>query len=156
MAVSPRFAECRSAFFEGIGHDGTVTLECQNAAYASAYERFYAPFFLKHPHMLENLLVNMIISRVFPFGPSLFEPETMLEPARQFALLATEFALIKGLLIGIASYHQEAFSVEHVVQTVQVVVKHFEHNSGFVPWSLQLLSCKGLDNAHGLTMLLRN
>jgi len=49
--------------------------------------------------MLENLLINMIISRVFPFGASLFEPETMLEPARQFALLATEFALIKGLLM---------------------------------------------------------
>jgi hypothetical protein len=128
----------------------------QKAAYASAYECFYAPFFLKHPHMLENLLINMIISRVFPFGASLFEPETMLEPARQFALLATEFAPTKGLLIGIASFHGEGFSVEHVVQTVQVVVKHFEHNSGFVPWSLQLLTSKGLDNAAGLTMLLRN
>jgi hypothetical protein len=40
--------------------------------------------------------------------------------------------------------------------TVQVLVKHFEHNSSFVPRFLQLPACKGLDNAHGLIMLLRN
>jgi lysine-N-methylase len=155
-SVAPRFVECRSAFFAGIGHEGAVTWEDQNAAYAAAYQRFYDPFVLQHPHLLENLLVNMIVSRVVPFGPALFQPETMLEPARQYALLATEFALIKGLLIGIAGCHQEAFSVEHVVQTVQVVVKYFAHHSAFVPCCLQLLAGKGLDNAHGLTMLLRN
>ena len=155
-AASVRFDECRNAFMDGINHGGADTLEKQSAEYASAYERFYAPFFLKHPHMLENLLVNMIVSRLFPFGPLLFEPEAAPEPAKQFALLATEFALIKGLLIGVAGHHQEAFSVEHVVQTVQVVVKHFEHNTKFVAWSLELLASKGLDNAHGLTMLLRN
>jgi lysine-N-methylase len=156
VVMTPRFAECRCAFFDGIGHAGAVTLEGQNAAYASAYQRFYKPFFLQHPHMLENLLVNMIISRVFPFGPSLFQPEETFEPARQYALLATEFALIKGLLIGIAGCHQDAFSVEHVVQTVQVAVKRFVHHSFFVPRSLQLLAGRDMDNAHGLTMLLRN
>jgi lysine-N-methylase len=153
---SARFDECRDAFVHGISHGGALTLEEQSVEYASAYERFYAPFFLKHPYMLENLLVNMIVGRIFPFGDLLFAVDGVPEPARQFALLATEFALIKGLLIGVAGYHQEAFSVEHVVQTVQVVAKTFEHNASFVPWCLQLLASKGLDNAHGLTMLLRN
>ena len=46
--------------------------------------------------------------------------------------------------------------MEHVVQTVQVIVKYFEHNPPFLSHSLELLSAKGLNNAEGLTMLLRN
>ena len=71
-------------------------------------------------------------------------------------MLVTEFALIKGLLIGIAGSRKEAFSADDVVQAVQVVVKHFEHNPQFVAVCLDVLAGKGLDNAHGLTMLARN
>ncbi len=155
-ARSHRFEECLSAFSDGIGQGPDATFEGQTAQYALAYERYYAPFFVKHPHMLENLLVNEVFKRIFPFGPSLFDPEGTPEPATQYALLATQFALIKGLLIGAAGSHKEAFSVEHVVHTVQVAVKYFDHNANFLPWSLALLTTKGLDNAHGLTMLLRN
>ena len=77
-------------------------------------------------------------------------------PSYAFALLATDFALIKGMLIGVAGGRKESFSSEHVVQTVQSITKHFEHNSEFVARSHQVLVDRKLDNANGLTLLLRN
>jgi lysine-N-methylase len=155
-AVSARYMECANAFLKGIGGESATTLEEQSAAYAEAYERFYMPFFFKHPRLLENLLINMVFRSSFPFGQDLFTPESEVQPTRQFAFLVTEFALIKGMLIGVAGFHKEAFSVEHVVQTVQVIVKYFEHNPLFLTHSLEMLTEKGLNNAEGLTMLLRN
>jgi lysine-N-methylase len=156
VASSPRLAETLNAFLQGIEQSNPTTLEGQCAEYAAAYERFYAPFFAKYPHVMENLLINMILRKLFPFGVKLFDLKAAQEPAKEFALLATEFALLKGLLIGVAGCHREAFSIEHVVQTVQIATKHFEHNTGFLPKAHGLLTDRKLDNAQGLTMLLRN
>jgi len=156
VPCSPRLGETLNAFLQGIAQGNPTTLEGQCVQYAAAYERFYAPFFLKHPHVLENLLINMIFRKLFPIGNRLFDLAAAPEPAKEFALLATEFALLKGLLIGVAGCHREAFSIEHVVQTVQIAVKHFEHNTGFLPKAHGLLTDRKLDNAQGLTMLLRN
>jgi len=153
--LSPRLAECWNTFLAGIGHE-TLSFEKQCEAYAAAAKDFYEPFFLRHPAMLENLLLNMVFRSMFPFGLEIFQKQTAIEPARQYALLVTEFALIKGLLIGIAGSRKQAFSVDDVVRTVQLVVKYFEHNQRFVGVCLDLLASKGLDNAPGLTMLLRN
>jgi lysine-N-methylase len=154
--MNSRLAECLNAFVEGVGYGRETTLKGQSALYAAAHERFYAPFFLKHPHMLENYLVDMIFRRLFPFSTKLFDAAAKPEPAREYALLAIDFALVKGLLIGVAGFYQEAFSTEHVLQTVQSVFKHFEHNPDFLSNAHQLLVSRGCEDARGLTMLLRN
>jgi lysine-N-methylase len=154
--MNSRLAECLNAFVEGVGYGRETTLKGQSALYAAAHERFYAPFFRKHPHMLENYLVDMIFRRLFPFSTKLFDGTAKPEPAWEYALLATEFALVKGLLIGVAGFYQEAFSTEHVLQTVQSVFKHFEHNPDFLSNAHQLLVSRGCEDARGLTMLLRN
>jgi lysine-N-methylase len=157
---APRLLESIDVFSKGIGYSPGATLLEMSAEYGVAYDRYYAPFFAEHPHILENYLINMIFRRLTPFSVpkngKLVDWATGLEPAREFALLATDFALVKGLLIGVAGGHKEAFSAEHVVQTVQSISKHFEHNNEFVAKAHQILVDKKLDNAHGLTMLLRN
>jgi lysine-N-methylase len=153
--VRPRLIECLNVFLAGIGH-GTLSFEKQCEAYAAAYKDFYEPFFLKFPGTLENLLLNMVFRSAFPFGTGIFANQKTVEPARQYALLVTEFALIKGLLIGVAGARKQAFCLDDVVRTVQLVVKHFEHSERFVSLCLEMLAAKGLDNAYGLTMLLRN
>lgn len=153
---SSRFVESLNLFARGIGYKPEAPIESLTASYAAAYERYYAPFFLKSPFILENYLINMIFGRVFPFGKSIADRSIPMEPAREFALLATDFALIKGLLIGVAGGCKEEFSTDHVVTTIQTAFKHFEHNSNFLAKSHQILAEKKLDNAHGLTMLLRN
>jgi lysine-N-methylase len=158
--LAPRLFECFDAFSRGIGHGPQATLQNMSVEYGAAYERYFAPFFALHPHILENYLINMVFRRLTPFSVpadgKLLDRAATPEPAREFALIATDFALIKGLLIGVAGGHKEAFSVEHVVQTIQSASKHFEHNYKFVADAHQILVNKKLDNAHGLTMLLRN
>ncbi len=157
---TPRLFECIDVFCRGIGYGPESALENLSAEYGKAYERYFAPFFAEHPHILENYLINTMFRMLFPFvvedGAKLLDRRATPEPAREFAFLATDFALIKGLLIGVAGGHKEAFSTEHVVQTIQSASKHFEHNHEVVVKAHQILVEKKLDNAHGLTMLLRN
>jgi lysine-N-methylase len=153
--LNSRLAQCLNDFLAGIGHE-TLSFEKQCEAYAVAYKDFYEPFFLKFPGTLENLLLNMVFRSVFPFGIGIFAKQKAIEPARQYALLVTEFALIKGLLIGVAGSRKQEFCLDDVVRTVQLVMKHFEHSEHFVEVCLKVLASKGLDNLYGLTMLLRN
>lgn len=154
--VSARLVESVNSFAQGVGYGPGKTLGDLSSLYAEAYRLYYAPFFLKHPHILENYLVNMIFRKLFPLGQVFFEAEAKAEPAKEFAMLAIEFALVKGLLIGVAGCYKKEFSTQNVIQTVQTACKHFEHNQAFLTRAYGLLVEKKLDNAHGLTMLLRN
>src|SRR5580658_4688879 len=75
---------------------------------------------------------------------------------REFALLTAQFALMKGMLIGVAGFHRERFAAEHVVHTVQAAAKHFEHHPEFLKMAHELLVESRMDGAHGLAILLRN
>lgn len=154
--VGPRFIDSIEAFKAGIGATQQATMADLVAHYAAADRQFYAPFFAANPHILENLLANTIFRRQFPFGSKDGKIVPEPDPSREFALLATQFALIKGLLIGVAGSHKEQFSAAHVVHTVQSVSKHFEHHPQFLDQVHALLVSEGRDNPHGLTMLLRN
>ena len=154
--VGQRFMDTVDEFKSGIGNGAGATMESLTANYAEAHERWYAPFFEAYPHVLENLLVNAVFRSLFPFGRKSGEPNAVLDMEREFALLATQFALMKGLLIGVAGHYREAFGAEHVVKTVQAASKHFEHHPGFLDEAYGLLVAGKLDNARGLTMLVRN
>jgi len=162
--VQERLRQCLDAFAEGVGADAGLDLDGQCARYAQAYTRYYRPFFARHPYVLENLLVNSLFRRLFPLGASMFDapvrsapgPGPGPEPSKEFNFLATEFSLIKGLLIGMAGANRDGFSTAHVLHTVQTATKYFEHSTGFLERAQQLLAERGLDNARGVTMLIRN
>ncbi len=160
--VRPRFAECIRAFTQGIGNGPGATLPSLTTQYAFAHDRYFAPFFREHPHILENYLINAIFRRQFPFGRewALKPSAPSMEPApsmeKEFVLLAMQFALVKGLLIGVAGMHREKFSARHVVHTVQSASKHFEHHTEFLTRSHALLVDCGMDSAWGASVLLRN
>ena len=154
--VRPRFVACIEAFTAGIGNGPGATLESLTATYGAAHDRYFAPFFRKHPHILENYLLNTIFRCQFPFGRDGSKPDSTPSLAREFALLTSQFALIKGLLIGVAGFHGERFSAEHVVHTVQAASKHFEHHPEFLTQAHTLLSECRMDGARGLAILLRN
>ena len=159
--IRPRFVECVQAFTAGIGNGPGATLESLAARYSLAHDRFYEPFFNRHPHIMENYLINTIIRCQFPFGqegmsasaqPSHAQPSR----SREFASLAAQFALMKGLLIGVAGFHGAAFSGAQVVHTVQAASKHFEHHPEFLKMAFELLVESRMDGARGLAILLRN
>jgi lysine-N-methylase len=160
--VRPRFVECIQAFTQGIGNGPGATLESLTAGYRTAHDRYYAPFFETHPYIIENYLVNTIFRYRFPFvrdwAQTVAAPSTLAAPSmtRESILLSAQFALVKGLLIGVAGFHRGQFSASHVVHTVQAASKHFEHHTGFLTCAHDLLVEKSLDSQLGLAILLRN
>jgi lysine-N-methylase len=157
--IRPRFMQCIQAFTQGIGNGPGATLESLTAGYRTAHDRYYAPFFVKHQYILKNYLVNTIFRCRFPFGRDWEKtgaaPST-LSMTRESNLLTAQFALMKGLLIGVAGFHREQFSASHVVHAMQAASKHFEHHTEFLTDAHALLVEKGLDGQMGLAILLRN
>ncbi len=154
--AQPRFADCVQAFGSGIGNSASATFESLTANYVRAHDRFYAPFFDRHPHILENYLINTVVRCQFPFGRAGMEPGATPSMVREYNLLTAQFAVMKGLLIGVAGHHGEAFSTEHVVHTVQTASKHFEHHSEFLDDAYALLVESKMDSEMGSVILLRN
>jgi lysine-N-methylase len=154
--VGPRFADCIKAFTTGIGNGPNATLESLAAHYVVAHDNYFAPFIERHPQILENYLINTVIRCQFPFGREGTVPGSTPSLAREYALLTAQFALMKGLLIGVAGYHRESFSTAHVVHTIQSASKHFEHTPEFLNLTHALLLESQMDTARGLAILLRN
>jgi lysine-N-methylase len=154
--VRPRFIACIEAFTSGIGNGPQATLDSLAANYALAHDRHYTPFFDRHPHILENYLINTVFRCHFPLGKAGAKPELMPDMTKEFALLTAQFALMKGLLIGVAGHYRESFSETHVVDTIQAAAKHFEHHPEFLNQAHALLVESQMDGARGLAILLRN
>jgi lysine-N-methylase len=154
--VSGRFLSMIEVFRKGIGYGPEASMESLIASYRADHDEYFRPFFREHPQILENLLINAVFRSLFPFGHVDGKPNSVPQMQREFAMLALQFSLIKGLLIGVAGHRREAFSVEHVIETVQSASKHFEHHPAFVDEAYALLSGAQLDNVRGLTLLLRN
>jgi len=153
--IRPRFVECIRAFTTGIGNGPGSTLESLTAHYAFAHDRHYEPFIERHPHIMENFLINTAIRTQFPFGKEAMRDGAPPNMTKEFAQLAAQFTLIRGLLIGVAGHHGAAFSTAHVVHTVQSASKHFEHHPEFLKLAHALLVESGMDGARGLAILLR-
>lgn len=154
--IRPRFVECVQAFTAGIGNRPQATLQSLTANFADAHHRSYEPFLKRHPAMLENYLINTIVRCRFPFGKDTAEAETRNSMAREFTVLSAQFALMNGLLTGVAGYHREAFSMAHVVRAMQSASKHFEHHPEFLNLAHTLLVESNMDGARGASILLRN
>jgi lysine-N-methylase len=154
--VRPRFVDCVHAFTSGIGNVPGATLESLAANFSLADARFYAPFMDRHPHIMENFLLNTILRCQFPFGKAGMLQGAKPDKAREFALLAAQFALMRGLLIGVAGHQREAFTTEDVVHAVQAASKHFEHHPEFLDMAYALLKEKEMDGQRGLAILLRD
>jgi lysine-N-methylase len=146
---SPRLQECIRDFMRGIRYEARRPVAEMAPAYDEAYERYYRPFFEERPHILENYLSNYVFWTQFPRGPiPTGEPNT---PQTACVLMCLKFAVIKGLLIGMAGHYREEFAVEHVVKLVQSFSKKAEHSSKFLSGINHDLASAG-----GMALLLKN
>lgn len=154
--VLPRFVECIDAFASGIGNGPTATLDTLTESFNLAHDRYFSPFVERHPQILENYLVNTIVRTRFPFGTTGIEAGAQPAMLREFAMLAAQFALAKGLLIGVAGSHRTSFSADHAIHTLQAASKHFDHYPDFPRLAYELLAELRLNGARGMSILLRN
>jgi lysine-N-methylase len=143
-----RFRECVQDFLQGIHHLPTSPLEGWARYYEEANTRYYQPFMQKHPYILENYLVNHVFRTRFPYGVDSRGERN--DPVTEYAVLCVRYAVIKGLLIGMAGHYQNKFGEAHVVKLVQSFAKAVEHGSELGAVSLSLA------NADAMALLLKN
>lgn len=148
--------ETLHAFAQCIGEPPEVSREQQIANYARAGELYAEPFFREHPYFLENYLINQIFRNTFPLGMHLYDPSQPLDFAEAYSRLAIQFALVKGILTGIAGFYKEEFNTARAVNTVYASFRYFEHNTSFLERTRAFLAARNLNNAQGLTTLVRN
>ena len=151
----PRFAETCSLFLQGIAYDPQSSAAERTRRYVDAYQHYYQPFFAARPHSLENYLLNYTLQTLFPFGRAgspHFRQQGILD---EYTLMATHFAWLRALLIGVAGAYKESFAEEHMVQTVQSFCRAIEHQPYFLTWMNQAMRDFKLDTPSGMAVLLR-
>jgi lysine-N-methylase len=120
-----RSRECVQDFLLGIRYDPSASIDISAPFYAEAHARYYEPFMQKNPFILQNYLINHVLRTRFPFGVNpQGEPN---DPLAEYFVMCIQYAVIKGLLIGMAGRYQEAFATTHVVKLVQSFSKAVEH-----------------------------
>ncbi len=150
-----RFRDVFWDFVEGIGSGMDSGSPNDVERYREAEERYYRPFFSRFPFILENYMLNYIFQNLFPFGR---ENSIRLKPRSvfdEYILLATQFAWIDALLVGVAGRHKESFAGEHVVQVVQSFCRAVEHNSLVLNSIFEFVAHLQLNTLEGMAILLR-
>ncbi len=150
-----RFMECFETFLEGIGYspDSTAVSDAQH--YVEAERRYCRPFFERHPHILENYLLNYIYRTLFPFGREASAHHTPQSIFGEYILMLAQFTLIRGLLIGMAGRYREKFCEDHVVRVVQSFSKAVEHNPNYLKEINRFMEDRNLCNPEGMAALLK-
>ncbi len=150
-----RFRDAYLEFIEGIGAPNEEAPKDDLARFSDARARLAAPYFSRHPWILENYLINFIYQELFPFGSEGSARSVRRSLPEEYLLLATRFAWIQMLLVGIAANRREAFGDEDVVRTVQSLTRAVEHYPYFDAWLLEFLQARGLTSLAGTSVLLR-
>lgn len=150
-----RFRDTFWTFIEGIASPDNSTPGSDIGCFLYAERTYHRPFFEKHPFILENYLLNYILQNLFPIGregTAEFAPRSMFD---EFILMATQFAWINTLLIGVAGRHKKAFAADHVIQVVQSFTREVEHYPPVLNWILESVKDRKMDSLQGMSILLR-
>jgi hypothetical protein len=114
-------------------------LEPQHLAqrYIAAYEQHFAPFPAANGHILEHYLVNCVYRGPFPFEPqestsTLSAQQGGLSIHDHFMLMATHYAIIETLLVGLAGLYKATFA-GHVIRVIYTSTRTFEHSLNSAP-----------------------
>lgn len=153
-SASERFVQCFKAFLECIGY-ASATMESGLRRYVEAEEKFCRPFLERYPFIMENYLLHYVFRTLFPFGRKPSPHYTQQRIFDEYLLLIAQFALLRGMLIGMAGKYQEEFGTDHVVTLVQSVSKAVEHYPLYMQELTKFIRNQHLDSPEGIASLLR-
>jgi lysine-N-methylase len=154
-AAGERFRDCFQDFVKGVGYAPNLTAADYAPHYLEAEARYSGPFFAAHPFILENYLLNYVFRTLFPFGREASAHHTPQSIFDEFVLMATQYAVIRGLLIGMAGHYRERFGAEHVIKLVQSFSKAVEHSPSYLKKAGDFIREHKLDGNQGLATLLK-
>ena len=156
--VPMRFLECVQDFQLGLG---TATARGEQEildAYSRSYRQYYLPLMQRHPHLMENYLINLVFKNNYPFGRE-EQPGRVRGPERnvesEHLALCVHAALAQTLLIGMAGHYREAFDTTHVVKLMQSLAKTLEHSHRSKEQIAEFVETQKLNSPWGIALLLR-
>ena len=146
---SQRFLQCFTEFLHGIAYTAEAKKEEIGKRYAAAAADYYQPFIAEHEYLLENYLVNYVFKNLFPLSGEkhIFD---------NYVMLIVHYAMIKLLLIGMAGFHKENFSVDHVLKLIQSFAKTIEHNNAYLKNVSDLLKANKFNTMPYMAILIKN
>jgi len=154
--ASPRYRDICREFADGLRlKSGVAAWEEVGARYSDSYQRYYAPFLETYEYMLEHYLVAYAFKTRFPFGSPpvnrILDLEKAVDPfVAQYLLMAAYFSVVKAVLIGLAAFHKDELSPEHVVRAIQSISKTLEHCEPYPLRVLEVLGRKGIIDCAGM------
>lgn len=146
---SQRYLDCFKELLLAIGYHEGETVEAIAERYREAYQTYYEPFMSQYEYIYENYLVNYVFKNLFPVqnGYTLEE---------NYMLMVIHYAMIKLHLIGMAGFHKENFSLDHVVKLIQSFAKTVEHNSKYIKQVFDLLKKGEYATIAYMTIMIKN
>jgi lysine-N-methylase len=151
-----RFIDTYWNFVEGIGSSEGAKPGEDVERMHDAEELYHRPFFAERPHIFENYLLNYMFRTLFPFGRARsadFLPRSIFD---EYILMTTQFAIVNGLLIGIAGHFRNKFSEEHVVKTIQSFTREVDHDPMALNSIVDFMHRTHLGSLVGMSVLLKD
>lgn len=147
---SQAYLDCVKETLDGINFRDDMPIQELAMAYYDSYDTYFAPFLSKHEYVLENYLVNYVFKNLFPFST---QKNSVYE---EFVLLTVHYSMIKLHLIGMAGYHKEKFSLDHVIKLIYSFGRAIEHSPLFLYKLVEILKRKGQTSLAHMAILIKN
>lgn len=137
----PRFVECVMACVDGLlgseaspaGNSGAADAL---ARYQHAYDNYYAAYFRDREYVLENYLVNEVLTKLFPF---MSVRGSYLD---QYRTLVLNLAIVQMFLVGMAG-HYKGLTDARVVQLIQSFARRSAHDTSYIGKLTEATRSKG-------------
>jgi lysine-N-methylase len=155
LSCGQRFRDAFWDFVEGIGSSNSSAPDEDMDRFRIAERNYYRPLLDACPFVMENYLVNHMLQHLFPYGRAGSDDFIIRSAFDECLLLTVQFCWVSSLLIGIAGRYREAFSMEHIVSTVQSFTRAVEHVPQICEDALTAVRRRGLDDLSGISILLR-
>lgn len=146
-AHNTRFRNILKEAAEGLSftNENPATDSERIACHAKVYSSFYAPFFDRNPHILENYLVHYVFHALFPFAGA-----TLLAQYRE---LICNYLAVTTLLKGQASFHK-GMTNELAVATIQSYSRFAGHYTHFKETITKVMEEQGVEDIRHIFLLL--
>lgn len=157
--TSRRFLDCYQELMYGLHWTMQSSMEDLGRSFSLAYSAYYASVEQAHPYILENYLINYVCKTLFPFGTKTLAEklnltDTAAPASRRFHLLASYYAIIHTVAVGMAGFRKAAFNPGHLRKVVQSCIKAFEHSVTHPCRVLEILVSKGISDPASCAVLL--
>ena len=146
---SAQYMACLKEVFLGLNFLENASEEQLEKAYQTAAEEYLLPFMMRYGYILENYLVNYVFKNLFPVGA-----EKRIMDA--YVILILNYALLKMHLLGLARYHKEHLTVEHLIRLIASFVKTVDHNPDYIKRTFQLIQDNKMNNLPYMAILVKN